>query len=72
MLPVEQESRAYKMFAWINAQLDEGRTVYASNHLRTIKITPKHRQCVRLRGQHVETQHGRRWDSIIWCNLTAR
>lgn len=62
---------AQKMYDWIVARLTEGRTVYATNYLTVIKIAPKHRETVRLRGNHVEVQRGKRWDSIIYCKITA-
>lgn len=62
---------ANKMYDWIMARLDEGRTVYATNYLRSVKIAPKHRAMVRLRGNHVEVQRGKHWDSIVGCKITA-
>ena len=60
------------IYNWIMERLDEGRTVYATNYLRSFKITAKHRDCVRLSGDHCEIQLGRRWDSINGCRISAR
>lgn len=60
------------IYDWIAARLDEGRTVYATTYLVCIKIAPKHRDCVRLSGDHCEVQRGKRWDSINGAKITAR
>lgn len=62
---------AQVIWDWINARWDSGMTVYATNYLSSLKITPKNRSMVRLNGSHVEVQRGRHWDSIIGCKITA-
>lgn len=57
---------------WIMARLDEGRTVYATTYLVQIRITAKHRDCLRVSGDHCEVQRGKHWDSINGCRITAR
>lgn len=64
-------SRAEEIMNWIKDRHAEGRTVYASTHLRSIKIAPKHAAQVRVRGDHCEVQMGKRWDSINYCKITA-
>ena len=60
------------IYTWIMERLSEGRTVYATTYLVSIKIQPKRRDMVRLSGNHCEVQRGRRWDSINGCRIPAR
>lgn len=65
---------AEKMMAWIEKHLDEGRTVTAANYLTQIRISPKHRDLIRLSKdrKHVEVLRGRAgWESIIGCKISA-
>ncbi len=63
--------RPTQLFAWINEQLDAGRTVYASTYLVKIKIQPKHRSMVRLHAGRVQVQRGKRWDIIDLAHFSA-
>jgi len=65
---------AERLFGFISTHLDAGRTVYASNYLRVIPMTPKNRALIRLSADrnHVEVSFGKRWDSINGCKITAR
>jgi len=65
------EDRGQTIYRWIMDRLAEGRAVYATNHLRCIKIAPKHRDCVRYHNGHCEVRAGKRWDSINYCQVTA-
>lgn len=61
-----------EIYTWISEQLDAGCTVYAHTYLRTIKISPKYRECLRLNGTNCEVQMGKRWDSLNFISrLTA-
>jgi len=62
-----------KIYSWITERHAEGRTVFATTYLRSVKITPKRADCVRLSADrvHCEVQFGRRWDSINGCKITA-
>ena len=67
----EQENRGQKMYAWIKAQHEAGRTVYVHTYTRTTRLAPKHAHMVRLSGNHCEMQAGKRWDSLNFCSLSA-
>ena len=60
-----------KIYDWIDARLNEGRTVYATTYLRSTKLTKKNLPQIRVRGEHCEVQFGKRWDSINYCKITA-
>lgn len=64
-------NRGQEIADWIAARHAEGKTVYAQTHLRTVKLTPRHAICIRVKGTHCEVQFGKRWDSINYCKLTA-
>jgi hypothetical protein len=63
-----------KIFNWISERVNEGRTVYATTYLRSLKIQKKHVDAgmVRVRDGHCEVQRGKAWDSINLCKITAR
>lgn len=62
---------AQRMYEFIMSQLDAGRIVQATNYLTCIRLSAKHREAIRLLGNHVEVRRGKRWDSIIGCKITA-
>lgn len=64
-------SQGEKIYNWITARHAEGRTVYATTYLKSIKIAPKHADLVRLHNGHCEVARGRHWDSINFCKITA-
>lgn len=74
MLSSNKEVRikqAEKLFAKLNEAWDNNYTVYATNYLQSIKITPKNRDLVRLNGDHIEVRRGKRWESINGMKLEA-
>ena len=54
-------SRADKMLAFIKASLETGRTCYLATGLRVTKLQKKHLPQVRVRGNALEIQCGKRW-----------
>ena len=71
-MQASEQNRGQKIYAWIQARLTEGLTVYASTHLKTIKITPKYSELVRYHNGHCEVARGKHWDSINWTRITAQ
>ena len=63
---------AEKIYSWIMARFDEGRTVYVTTYTRCTAYKPKHRTMFRVKGSHCEVQHGKYWDSINFCKITAQ
>ena len=64
--------KAREALSWINARLDEGRTVYVTTYTRRTAFKEKHRDMIRVRGGSLEAQYGRQWLDISGCHLTAR
>lgn len=62
---------AEKKLEWIKAQIAAGRTVYLSTCLRVTKITAKHIGQIRVRGNALEIQHGRRWIDYSHTKISA-
>ncbi len=60
-----------KMHAWIVAALERDATVTVANYLHAWKLTRKHLGMIRLRNGHCEMQHGRNWDIIDLCAVSA-
>jgi hypothetical protein len=61
-----------KIYNWIKEQVESGKTVYASTHLRSIKISKKTIELVRVKGLHCEVLQGKQgWVSINFCKITA-
>lgn len=57
--------------AWIKARLAEGRTVYVSTHLRHTPYSAKHTDMFKATRTGAYVQHGKRWDCIDWCKISA-
>lgn len=57
--------------AWIKAQIAAGRTVYLSTAYRATKITAKHVDLIRVRGNALEVKHGKRWIDYSYTQITA-
>ncbi len=64
--------RGQTIYDWMNERWNEGMTVYATTATNSVKIAPKHRDRVRYNNGHCETQHGKRWDSVNYCKITAQ
>ena len=66
-------TRAERMLAFIDAQHEFGRTVYARNYQQVIPIKPGKRDLVRLSDdrRHVEVCKGKRWESIMGMKISA-
>lgn len=64
-------NRGQKIYNWIKDVHSKGYTVYATTAIKSIKISPKHINMVRIKNGHCEIQMGKRWDSINYCKLTA-
>ena len=59
--------------AWINARIAEGKTVYLSTPLRHTKISPKHMELIRVRGDKLEVLHGKKgWLNHNHSRLSAQ
>lgn len=65
------ETKGAQMYAWIVAALERGATVYICTYTRAWKLSRKHLGMIRLRNGHCELQHGKRWDIIDLCAVTA-
>ena len=64
-------SQAAVKLEWIKARIAEGRTVYLSTYLRSTKITAKHLHMVRVNGDALEIQHGKKWLNYNGARLEA-
>lgn len=61
-----------KVYNWIIARLDEGKTVYAASYGHILKIQNKHRDMLRHDGAHCMIQNGKRFESLMFCKISAR
>ncbi|MFA5054051.1 MAG: hypothetical protein WC565_08325 [Parcubacteria group bacterium] len=66
-----EQTRSERLYKWIVAALDRGATVYVSTYLHTWKLTRKHAGMIRYHDGHCEMQHGRNWDIIDLCAVSA-
>jgi hypothetical protein len=68
------QTTAEKMLAFIDAHLEQGRTVYAQNHAQIIPIKRNKRDLVRISDdrKHVEVCKGKRWESIMGMKMVAK
>lgn len=68
------QTNAEKMLAFIDAHLEQGRTVYAQNYMQIIPIKRNKRDLVRLSDdrKHVEVCKGKNWVSIMGMKITAK
>lgn len=64
--------RATKMLAFITEQANAGRTCYLATPLRVISVKAKHLPMIRVRGDSLEVQQGKRWVDATYTNLSAR
>ena len=64
--------QAQAKFDWIKAQIDAGKTVYLATQLRITKITAKHLPMVRVHGEALEIQHGKRWIDYSYTKVSAQ
>lgn len=59
--------------AWIKARIAEGRTVYLSTTLRHTKISAKHMDLLRVRGESLEVLTGKQgWLNHNHSRLSAQ
>ena len=65
-------STATEKLEWIKDRIAEGRTVYLATALRVTSIKAKNLPCVRVRGENLEVQHGRKWLNHNWSRISAR
>ena len=65
-------NRAEGMLAFIKKNLAEGRTVYLSTMTKVTKIQAKHLPQVRVRGNALEIQSGKRWLDYTHTRLSAQ
>lgn len=65
-------NRGEVIHKWISNRLSEGKSVFIQTALRTWKVSSKHKDMLRVRGEHCELQCGKRWDSINYCKITAQ
>lgn len=57
-------------FEWMTEQWDAGMTVCITNHLRSVQITPKRREAVRLSASDdLQIQAGKRWDTVLFSGV---
>ena len=61
-----------KIYNWIMARFDEGKTVYVSTYVRCTKYKPKHRDMFQLADTGVFVQRGKSWECISLCSFEAR
>lgn len=62
---------AAEKFEWIKNQIAAGRTVYLATYTGATKITAKHLPQVRVNGDNLEVQHGRKWLNHNYSKLSA-
>ena len=64
---------ANRIWKFVDEQTRLGRTVRFVNALTDLRVERKHVEAgaIRLRGEHVEVQRGRRWDSVMGMRVSA-
>ena len=65
-------NRAEEMMAFIVANLAAGRTCYLATMTKITKIQKKHLPQVRVRGNALEIQCGKRWLDYTHTRLSAQ
>ena len=65
-------NRAEEMLAFIRANIAAGRTCYLATATRITKIQAKHLPQVRVRGNALEIQSGKRWLDYTHTALSAQ
>ena len=65
-------NRADEMLAFIRANIAAGRTCYLATATRITKIQAKHLPQVRVRGNALEIQSGKRWLDYTHTALSAQ
>ena len=63
---------AQQKIEWIKDQIDAGRTVYLSTSIRRTKITRKHIEMVRVRGNALEVCCGGKWLDYSYTQISAQ
>ena len=57
-------------FEWMTERWDAGMTVAITTHLRSVQITPKRREAVRISASgDLQIQAGKRWDTVIFSGV---
>lgn len=64
-------TKAQRMYDFIVAQTAAGRTCYLATALRVTKIQAKHMDQVRVKGNALEIQCGKRWIDYTYTTLSA-
>lgn len=65
-------STADKKLAFIQEHLAAGRNVYIQTCTRITKLSRKHAGMVKVSGNSIYMQAGKRWDCIDYCQISAR
>jgi hypothetical protein len=63
---------ANRKLAFIQEHLAAGRTVYIQTALRTWKLSKKHADMVKVSGESLYLQNGKRWDCADYCKISAQ
>lgn len=66
------QNRAEGMLAFIRENLAAGRTCYLASMTKITKLQAKHLPQVRVRGNALEIQCGKRWLDYTHTNLSAQ
>ena len=69
---MEMTNTAQAKSDFIKTHLSAGRQIFIQTALRTWKLSRKHADMIKVSGESIYMQNGKRWDCIDYCKISAR